>query len=313
MSNDTSANAFDAYLDRMTGGSDAITRQYLNSLLIEMRLVNSGLASTQAEAFGHTLDTPIMLGAFGGYPMLGENALLQEAQAAAEANTVLWLGGFEPAEDVARCIAQGAKTVKVIKPYQDSARFLGEAQQAEALGCVAVATDLDHAYSKKTGGYDCDPKEGALFGPKSEEELAEAVDRLRVPLVVKGVLSVSDAVNCQKAGVRYILLSHHHSIMDYAVPPVLLLSEIRQAVGRDMTIIVDCGIDTGAEAFKALALGADLVCSARAVMKALRKGGRDGVVDWVRQNTALLRTYLNRTGSPDISHIDPTVIHRRAF
>ncbi len=313
MSNDTSANAFDAYLDRMTGGSDAITRQYLNSLLIEMRLVGSGLASTEAEAFGLRLDTPIMLGAFGGYPMLGENALLQEAQAAAETNTVLWLGGFQPEEDVAQCVALGAKTVKVIKPYQDSARFLGEAKRAEALGCVAVATDLDHAYNKKTGGYDADPKEGTLFGPKSVEELAEAVNQLHVPLVVKGVLSVSDAVNCQKAGVRYILLSHHHSIMDYAVPPVMLLPEIRKAVGQDMTIIVDCGIDTGTEAFKALALGADLVCSARAVMKALRKGGKDGAVDWIRQNTALLRTYLNRTGSPDICHIDPTVLRKRAF
>lgn len=101
--------------------------------------------------------------------------------------------------------------------------------------------------------------------------------------------------------------------MDYAVPPVMLLPEIRKAVGQDMTIIVDCGIDTGTEAFKALALGADLVCSAQAAMKALRKGGKDSVVDWLRQNTALLRTYLNRTGSPDIHHIDPTVIHKRAF
>jgi len=101
--------------------------------------------------------------------------------------------------------------------------------------------------------------------------------------------------------------------MDYSVPPLMILPDIRKAVSDDMKVIVDCGIDTGADAFKALALGADLVCTAREVMKALRKDGADGVIRLIRDNTAQLKNFMNRTGSADIKSIDPAVIHHLMY
>ncbi len=286
--------------------SDVFTRKYFDSLLVEMRLVDSVLASTETEFFGEKLETPVMCGVIGGYD--DERTLLRaHARAAKKTGTILWVNGFMEPEHVKACIDEdGAKVVQIVKPFQDNDYFISCLQEGEALGCVAVGADIDHAY-KKNGTYD--NMKGKDLGGKSEKELAEAVQSVNVPFIAKGVLSVSDAVKCKEAGVAGIILSHHHNIMDYSVPPLMILPEIRKAVGDDYPIYVDCGIESGADAFKALALGADGVCVARAIMKVLRQG-EDAIVDKINEINGELRTFLSRTGSPDISHIDPSVIHQ---
>lgn len=303
---------FEKLMELNTGNSDIITRRYLDQLLIEMRIIDSDLASTEAEAFGKKLDTPILLGAIAGYEFMGEDAVIGEAEAAKELGTVIWLNEHLTEDEIRACVDTGAMAGMVVKPYRDLNIFLDSSKKFADLGCIAIASDIDHAYSRRDGGYD-HGMHGEIFGPRSSDELAKIVSALPVPFVAKGVLSVHDAVCCDKAGVKNIIVSHHHNIMDYSVPPLMILPDIIKAVSDDMTVIVDCGIDTGADAFKALALGADLVCTARAVMKALRKDGRDGVVKLIRDNTAQLRNFLNRTGSQDISHIDPSVIHHLEF
>ena len=109
-----------------------------------------------------------------------------------------------------------------------------------------------------------------------------------------------------------ILVSHHHSIVDFAVPPLLLLPEIRKAAGGGLPRSGRLRIGTGADAFKALALGANGVCSARAATKGLA-GGQEVFAAFIRETTGELRHFLNRTGSPDIRHIDPGVIHSFGF
>ena len=65
-----------------------------------------------------------------------------------------------------------------------------------------------------------------------------------MPHLVKGVHNARDAEKCA-AGVQGIVVSHHHGIMPSAVPPLMVLPEIREAVGNDMKISVDCGSRAG--------------------------------------------------------------------
>ena len=303
---------FEKLLELNTGNSDTITRQYIDRLVIEMRLINSGLASTEAEIFGQKIDTPIMMGAIAGYEFFGDDSVVKEARCAAETNTVIWLNEHLTDDEIKACVDTGAKTAMVIKPYLELQRFLDLAGKMEDFGCIAIASDIDHAYDKRTGGLD-KGMNGGVFGPRSSEELQTIVKTLKVPFVPKGVLSVQDAVACEEAGVKHIIVSHHHNIMDCSVPPLMILPDIKKAVSDDMTVIVDCGIDTGADAFKALALGADFVCTARAIMKAMKNDCENGAAQVIRTNTAQLKNFLNRTGSPDIRHIDPSVIHLLPF
>src|SRR3712207_6931307 len=50
--------------------------------------------------------------------------------------------------------------------------------------------------------------------------------------------------------------SHHHGMMQYSVPPLMILPEILSAVSNQIPVFVDCGIESGYDAYKALALGA---------------------------------------------------------
>lgn len=142
--------------------------------------------------------------------------------------------------------------------------------------------------------------------------MKEFVSAAKVPFVVKGVLSVSDAIKSVDAGAKAIIVSHHHGIMPYSIPPLMILPDIAKAVKGDVKIFVDCGIESGVDAFKALALGADAVCVGRLLMGPL-KDGRAGVCNKINELTGELASIMARTGAKDLSQIDSSVIHARTF
>jgi isopentenyl diphosphate isomerase/L-lactate dehydrogenase-like FMN-dependent dehydrogenase len=75
---------------------------------------------------------------------------------------------------------------------------------------------------------------------------------------------------------------------------------------------VDCGISSGMDVFKALALGATAVSAGRIIMDALGKDGAQGVTNTINKMTEELAGVMARTCSPDLNHIDPAVIWHKA-
>ena len=73
-------------------------------------------------------------------------------------------------------------------------------------------------------------------------------------------------------------------------------------------LIADGGMESGYDAFKALALGADAVTVGRSLMAPLRDNGSEGVREVITFMTKQLQAMMFRTGSPDLKHIDPSVI-----
>ena len=299
--------------------SDKITRDFFDSLLLESRYLDSDLATTDLELFGQHFSTPIMTAALSHLGGKGkksadfieekaESGMIVYAEAAVKSNTLHWvgMGDDQELEDI---VATGAKTVKVIKPHADNKEVFRKMEHAVRVGCVAVGMDIDHAFSGN-GGYD------NIFGqemrPKSMAEIAEFVQAAGVPFVVKGVLSVHDAEKCAKAGCAGIVVSHHHNMMEYSVPPLLVLEDIIKAVGKDMNVFVDCGVVSGMDAYKCLALGAKAVSVGRHLMPLLRKGS-DAVSARINEMTTELAVVMARTGVRDLSKMDPTVIHKRNF
>ena len=212
------------------------------------------------------------------------------------------MGDEKELEDIT---AAGARTIKIIKPYVDNDYILKRIAHAEKCGVMAVGMDIDHAFSGK-GKYDV--VLGMEMRPKSLEEMKEFVKATKLPFVVKGVLSVKDAEKCLEAGVKGIVVSHHHGIIDYAVPPLMILPEIVRVVQKQIPVFVDCGIESGSDVFKALALGADAVCVGRALMGSLQVNGAEGVQEKIASLTEELAGIMARTGASDLSQIDPSVI-----
>ena len=286
------------------GDSNQITREYFDSLLVEMRHLDGALPETGLELFGEQFRTPVMTAALSHLGNVRENGMVQMAEGARLAGAVSWagMGDEKELEDIT---TTGARTIKIIKPYVDNDYILQRIAHAEKCGVMAVGMDIDRAFSGK-GKYDV--VLGMEMRPKSLEEMKEFVKATKLPFVVKGVLSVKDAEKCLEAGVKGIVVSHHHGIIDYAVPPLMILPEIVRVVQKQIPVFVDCGIESGSDVFKALALGADAVCVGRALMGPLQVNGAEGVQEKIASLTEELAGIMARTGASDLSQIDPSVI-----
>lgn len=291
-----------------TSNSDKITRDYFDSLLLESRYLDSDTPSTKMELFGRTFDTPIMTAALSHLHNTAPNGMVVYAQAAATANAVHWVGMGEDKE-LEDIVATGAATIKIIKPHADNREVFRKIEHAVGCGCFAVGMDIDHSF-KADGTYD--EVLGLNMKPKSTEELADFVTAAGIPFIVKGVQSTRDAEKCLKAGCAGIVVSHHHGMMQYSVPPLMILPEIVKAVGNQIPVFVDCGIESGYDAYKALALGATAVSVGRHLMPLL-KNGPEAVAERMNQMTAELAGVMARTGVKSLAEMDPSVIHRREF
>lgn len=288
------------------GDSNAITRAYFDSLLIELRQLDSGIPDTSMNLFGEKFETPVMMAALSHLNKCHEDGMAEMARGAKKAGSVNW-AGMGDNEELGGILQTGAKTIKIVKPYADEEKIFSRIRFAEEAGCLAVGMDIDHSFG---GDGRFDVVLGEEMNAKSASDLKRYIASTHLPFVVKGVLSVRDAVKCADAGAKAIVVSHHHGIMKYAVPPLYVLPQIRDAVGKNMKIFVDCGVESGFDAFKALALGADAVCAGRVVMEPLREKGAEGVKETVDRMTNELRQMMARTGAKSLEEIDPGVIHR---
>jgi 4-hydroxymandelate oxidase len=229
------------------------------------------------------------------------------AKGAHAANAVNWAGMGDEAE-IAAITATGARTINIIKPYADNDYIFRRIEHAERCGVLALGMDVDHSFGGN-GKYDV--VLGEKMTPKSLTELKEFIKSTKLPFIIKGVLSEQDAYKALEAGAKGIVVSHHHGIMNYAVPPLYILPRIAKVINRQIPIFVDCGIMSGMDVFKALALGADAVSAGRVIMEPLKKNGSDGVKELILKMTEELAGVMARTCSKDINHIDPSVIWHR--
>ena len=294
-----------------TSNSDKITRDYFDSLLLESRYIDSKLPCTKMELYGRTFDTPIMTAALSHLGNTAKNGMVIYAQAAAKANAVHWVGMGDDKE-LEEITATGAATIKIIKPHADNKEVFRKIEHAAGAGCFAVGMDIDHAFNG-SGGYD--QVLGLDMKAKSSEELrafAQAAANFGLPFIVKGVLSTKDAEKCLKAGCKGIQLSHHHGIMQYAVPPLMMLKDILEVIRGEIPVFIDCGIESGIDAYKCLALGASAVSVGRHLMSLL-KNGAEATSNRIKEMNGELAATMARTGVCDLQHFDSSVIHRRNF
>lgn len=279
-----------------------IARRYLDSLVVESRIIGAGKPTAKVNILGQEFDTPIMTGALSHL----KGGMSGFAQGAKQAGALCSVG-MGSNESLGEVLATGAKVIKVIKPYADKEEILSRLSFAKEHGAFGVGMDLEHASDPESD------QESVVMGrpmkSPSLDELKEYINYAGLPFFVKGALSVQDALRARELDAAGIILSHHNGLMRCAIPPYALLKDIRKAVGKDLIVIADGGIEDGFDAFKVLALGADLVCVGRSLMKPYDEEGAEGVEKTLCKMTQQLKAMLQRTGSPSPAQIDSEVIH----
>ena len=227
------------------------------------------------------------------------------ARGAANANAVFWYGMAEN-EEIDRLLKTGVRMIEIIKPFSDRDIIYRKIKHAEEKGLLAVGIDIDHPF-----GEDGSPDivDGYEMTAIREEELEEICDSTDLPVIAKGVLSIHDAEKCLEAGVSGMMLSHHNNRIEYAIPPLMILPKIIE-IADGVPVFAEDEIQTGMDAFKALALGAAGVCIGRPLMTAVRNDPENGVCAYLQKANGELGKAMAYTGCTDLSKMDPTVIHQ---
>ncbi len=267
---------------------------------------------TSLELFGKTFRYPFFAGPVGAVSMhysdkyddLEYNNVLVDA--CARAGIVAFTGdGRNPkvVEGAAAAITKaGGMGVPTIKPWNLQA-IQEKMDLVKKSGAFAAAMDVDAAglpFLK-----DMVPPAGS----KTVDELREIIQMAGVPFIVKGIMTVKGAKKAEEAGASAIIVSNHGGrVLDQCPATAEVLPDIVEAVGGRMKVLVDGGIRSGVDIFKALAVGADGVLIARPFVTAVYGGGAEGVQCYVEKLGAELADTMAMCGASALSQITRDMI-----
>lgn len=273
----------------------------------------AGSVDTSVTLFGRKFKMPVFAGPVGAlnlhygekYNDLTYNQVLLKSCAD---NGIAAFTGDGTNEQVVIAAAKAIEEVEgvgvpTIKPWSKEV-VAKKMELVEKSGAFAVAMDIDAAglpFLKN-----CEPPAGS----KTVEELKEIIDHVSVPFIVKGVITVKGALKAKEAGASAIIVSNHGGrVLDQCASTAEVLPEIVAALkGTGITILVDGGIRSGVDVFKALAMGADGVVIARPFVTAVYGGGEEGVKVYIDKLAAELEDAMAMCGAHSIAEISPDMI-----
>lgn len=132
---------------------------------------------------------------------------------------------------------------------------------------------------------------------------------VKVPLVIKGLLTAEDAVLAVEHGLDAIIVSNHGGrTLDYTPSSLEVLPEIVDAVAGRVPVLIDSGFRRGSDILKGLALGASAVCLGRVPRWGLGAFGPPGLTRILEIVQTELVESMTRCGTPDLASIKPSLV-----
>lgn len=274
----------------------------------------SGEPDTSVSLFGKTFRYPFFAGPVGAVTMHYSDKYDDTAyndilvRACAENGIAAFTGdGTNPQvmEAASKAIAAaGGVGIPTVKPWG-----LEVVRQKLALcheaGCFAIAMDIDAA------GLPFLKNQVPPAGSKTVEELAQIVQEAKLPFIVKGVMTVAGARKAQQAGASAIVVSNHGGrVLDQCPATAEVLADITDALkGSGVKVLVDGGIRSGVDVFKALALGADGVLICRPFVPAVYGGAEEGVRLLIEKIGAELADTMRMCGAASLADINRDMVY----
>ena len=198
---------------------------------------------------------------------------------------------------------QGGKGIPIFKPRSDNADIIMRIKSAEKAGAVAVGMDIDAVVFKTMA------MKNQSVGPKSFSELKEIISSTKLPFILKGIMSVRDAMTAIKAGAYGIIVSNHGGrVLDEMMGAMDVLDQIKREVKDELVVMVDGGFREGVDILKALALGATAVLIGRPLAIAAVGMGAEGVTYYLNNLKKDLEKAMILTGCGTIKDISSDII-----
>ena len=269
---------------------------------------------TSVELFGRTFKYPFFAGPVGAmtlhygekYDDLAYNNLLVDACAKGGIAAFTGDGTNEKVMEGATAAikAAGGFGIPTVKPW-NLETIREKMELVKASGSFAVAMDIDGA------GLPFLKNLTPPAGSKTVDELREVAEMAGVPFIIKGIMTRRAALKAKDAGAAAIVVSNHGGrVLDQCPATAEVLEDIVEAVGGRMKILVDGGLRSGVDVFKALAMGADGVLLGRPFVTAVYGGAAEGVQCYIDKIGGELEDTMRMCGANTISDITRDMIFR---
>lgn len=269
---------------------------------------------TSVELFGRTFKYPFFAGPVGAmtlhygekYDDLAYNNLLVDA--CAKGGIAAFTGDGTNAKVMegatAAIKAAGGLGIPTVKPW-NLETIREKMELVKASGSFAVAMDIDGA------GLPFLKNLTPPAGSKTVDELRDVAEMAGVPFIIKGIMTRRGALKAKDAGAAAIVVSNHGGrVLDQCPATAEVLEDIVEAVGGRMKILVDGGLRSGVDVFKALAMGADGVLLGRPFVTAVYGDAAEGVQCYIDKIGGELEDTMRMCGANTISDISRDMIFR---
>lgn len=191
-----------------------------------------------------------------------------------------------------------------IKPWENE-DIINKMKLAEEAGAIAVGVDIDAC------GLVTLSMHGKTVVPKDIKALKELKKATKLPFILKGIMTVQDALMAVEAGVDAIVVSNHGGrVLDCTPGVAEVLPQIAKAVKGKVTILADGGVRSGVDVLKMIGLGADAVLIGRPFVTASFGGQTEGVETYVNKIKSELSATMILTGCQSIKDINNRVIYK---
>lgn len=292
--------------------------------------------------FGRKLPTPVLLAPIGTQTLYHEEGELASAAAAAALGVPFTLGtaASKSMEKVANVMDDAPRLFQLYWPSDwDITASLVE--RAEASGYDAIVLTVDSPLPKwrvrnLTNRYDgwksipkanlesdpvaADRVESSEDGPGPTERLGKDTsitwedltflrEHTSLPIVLKGIVHPDDAKLAVRHDVDGVVVSNHGGRqIDGSIASLEALPAVVDAVDGEIPVLFDSGVRNGADAFKAIALGASAVFLGRPYIYGLAVAGERGVSDVVQNVAAELESIVALSGHTSIDEVDRSLL-----
>jgi 4-hydroxymandelate oxidase len=300
-------------------------------------LVDVSSVTTETTVLGMPVSMPVLVAPMAFHQIAHEEGELATAKGAAAAGTLMCVSTVATAtpQDIAEA-APGAPRWLQIYVFQDRGVSDGVIEQALEAGFTALVLTADLPvygirHREARTGFEAPEDEVPAIvsarergGEKEEHHslgllesglewdyVSELVERWKVPVLVKGLVTAEDAVLACEHGAAGVVVSNHGGRqLDGAIASLEALPEVVAAVGDRAEVYLDGGVRRGPDVAMALALGARAVLVGRPVMYGLALGGARGVgqvLEILREETENALALLGCRSPAEVSaaHIKP--------
>ena len=314
-------------------------------------LTDVSAPSFSSTVLGTRLTTPFLLAPVGVLKIAHPDAEPAVARAAAAQGVpiILSTAASTAMEEVAEASGDGQRWYQLYWP-KDRAVAASLMGRARAAGYTVLVVTLDtrtlawrprdlvHGYLPFLRGigiqnYLSDPAFRAGLSSPADDDLSAAILRWTQifgdtsltwddlpfvrqhwdgPIVLKGIMSVPDAIRAASAGMDGIVVSNHGGRqVDGAVGALDALPAGTDAGGSRLTVLFDSGVRGGADMLKALALGAQAVLIGRPYAYGLALGGEAGVRHVLRALRQEFELTMRLSGLASLSELGPDCLQRQ--